>query len=114
MNAARNRKSGVTLPSANRNLEIGKQLFHNGVPVQLLYQVNRGRHFETWRVRPLFVEAPDRDEQFCRSDAISFLAVLLEFLQSTYDAAANLANWDRRALEWDQDPLRAAWSNRAR
>ena len=26
-------------------------------------------------------------------------AVLLEFLQSTYEAAANLAGWDRTALE---------------
>jgi Family of unknown function (DUF5996) len=25
--------------------------------------------------------------------------VLLEFLQSTYEAAANLARWDRAALE---------------
>ena len=26
-------------------------------------------------------------------------AVLLQFLQSTYEAAANLAGWDRKALE---------------
>jgi hypothetical protein len=26
-------------------------------------------------------------------------AVLLDFLQSTYEAAANLAGWDRAALE---------------
>jgi hypothetical protein len=26
-------------------------------------------------------------------------AALMEFLQSTYDAAANLAKWDRKALE---------------
>ncbi len=26
---------------------------------------------------------------------------LLEFLHSTYEAGAELANWDRRALEWD-------------
>ena len=26
-------------------------------------------------------------------------AALMEFLQSTYDAAADLAKWDRRALE---------------
>ena len=30
--------------------------------------------------------------------------VLLEFLQSTYEAAANLSHWDRQALEWDGDP----------
>ena len=28
-------------------------------------------------------------------------AVLLEFLQSTYEAAANLANWNRAELEWN-------------
>jgi hypothetical protein len=26
-------------------------------------------------------------------------AVLMEFLQSTYDAAADTGNWDRKALE---------------
>jgi hypothetical protein len=31
-------------------------------------------------------------------------ATLLEFLQSTYEAAANLANWDRNALEWQSAP----------
>jgi len=31
-------------------------------------------------------------------------AVLLEFLQSTYEAAADLANWDRDALERKADP----------
>jgi hypothetical protein len=31
-------------------------------------------------------------------------AVLLDFLQSTYEAAANLAKWDRPALERDKLP----------
>jgi hypothetical protein len=31
-------------------------------------------------------------------------ATLLEFLQTTYEAAANLARWDRAALERDRDP----------
>ncbi len=31
---------------------------------------------------------------------------LLDFLQSTYEAAANLAQWDRRSLERDHDPKR--------
>jgi len=30
--------------------------------------------------------------------------VLLDFLQSTYEAAANLAQWDRSALEYARDP----------
>lgn len=55
------------------HLETGSQLFHNGVPVQLLYRTGRDRSQETWRVRPLFVEAPDREERFSRSDRLSFL-----------------------------------------
>jgi hypothetical protein len=31
--------------------------------------------------------------------AASPKAALMEFLQSTYEAAATLANWDRKALE---------------
>jgi hypothetical protein len=31
-------------------------------------------------------------------------AALREFLQSTYEAAANLGKWDRPALEWAGDP----------
>jgi hypothetical protein len=31
--------------------------------------------------------------------AASPRAALMEFLQSTYDAAADLAQWDRKALE---------------
>jgi len=58
---------------ATRHLEIGSQLFHNGVPVQLLYQISGNKSHETWRVRPLFVVAPDRDERFSRSDTVSFL-----------------------------------------
>jgi hypothetical protein len=27
---------------------------------------------------------------------------LLDFCQDTYDAAANLAGWDRQALEWSE------------
>jgi hypothetical protein len=33
--------------------------------------------------------------------------MLLEFLQSTYAAAANLAKWDRASLEGEPDPTRA-------
>ena len=32
---------------------------------------------------------------------------LLEFLQTTYDAAANLAKWDRASLERTEDPIAA-------
>lgn len=34
-------------------------------------------------------------------------ATLLEFLQTTYDAAANLANWDRKSLERDPSAARS-------
>ena len=30
--------------------------------------------------------------------------MLLGFLQTTYEAAANLAHWDRKSLERDHDP----------
>jgi len=71
-------RNGNHLPRASRpegiaHLEIGSQLFHNGVPVQLLYRIGRNRRDETWRVRPLFVDAPDRDERFSPSDCLSFL-----------------------------------------
>jgi hypothetical protein len=32
--------------------------------------------------------------------------ILLEFFQTTYEAAADLAQWDRQALERDCDPRR--------
>ena len=35
-------------------------------------------------------------------------ATLMEFLQSTYEAAADLAGWDRKALERDVEPARKA------
>jgi len=54
-------------------LAVGSQLFHDGVPVRLLYLVGRDKSHETWRVRPLFVQAPDRDERFSRSDRLTFL-----------------------------------------
>ena len=66
----RKRESG---PAAMPHLEIGNQLFHNGVPVQFLYRIDRQKQHETWRARPLFVEAVDRDERFYRSDSFSFL-----------------------------------------
>ena len=55
------------------HLVTGNQVFHNGVPVKLLYRVALSPSGETWRVRPLFVEEPDREDWFTRSDAISFL-----------------------------------------
>lgn len=68
-----NRLRETKVADAIPRLEIGSQLFHNGVPVRLLYLVARDQGHETWRVRPLFVEAPDRNERFSRSDCFSFL-----------------------------------------
>ena len=54
-------------------LIVGNQLFHNGLPVQLLYRVSYSQDSEIWRIRPLFIEAPDREDRFTASDRISFL-----------------------------------------
>jgi hypothetical protein len=69
-------KASVIRPAARieqSHLQIGKQVFHNGTPVELLYRVARDTNQETWRVRPLFVEAPDRNEKFRPSDLITYL-----------------------------------------
>jgi len=55
------------------HLRIGNQIFHNGIPVELLYRVAHSEKADTWRVRPLFVEAPEHDERFEPADRISFL-----------------------------------------
>lgn len=73
MTTSMNRPATWASVSARTHLEIGSQIFHNGSPVELLYRVHDGKERETWRVRPLFVEAPDRKEQFHRSDRISYL-----------------------------------------
>jgi hypothetical protein len=39
-------------------------------------------------------------------------AVLLEFLQTTYEAAADNANWDRAAVDADAPPAPAPMSGR--
>ena len=70
-------------------LEIGCQVFHKGVPLQLLYRIDHGENHETWRVRPLFVEAPDRNDRFHRSDAISFLHTIRAPLWSCAAAHAD-------------------------
>jgi hypothetical protein len=68
-----NRLPRTSKPEEIPHLEIGSQLFHNGVPVRLLYRISRDTSHETWRVRPPFVDAPDRDDRFSRSDRLSFL-----------------------------------------
>jgi len=58
---------------AMRHILIGNQVFHNGIPVQLLYRIRQSAAGETWCVRPLFVEEPDRNVRFRSSDQISFV-----------------------------------------
>jgi len=56
-----------------RHIATGNQVFHNGTPVQLLYRIRQSEADEMWRVRPLFVEEPDRNERFTSSDRISLV-----------------------------------------
>ena len=60
-------------PTPRTHLAIGSQIFHNGTPVELLYRVAHDKNQETWHVRPLFLEAPDRNEEFHPSDLISYM-----------------------------------------
>jgi len=45
-------------PTAMTHLMAGNQLFHNGVPVQLLYRVAHSTGSETWRIRTLLLRRP--------------------------------------------------------
>ena len=61
------------------DLNVGMQVFHNGVPVELLYCVEAMRvhgstpHYERWMIRPLFVAEHDREAVFSPHDRVSFL-----------------------------------------
>jgi hypothetical protein len=66
-------QSTAAAERAMDHLGVGNQIFHDGNPVQLLYRVARVGDCEIWRVRPLFVDGPDREERFTWSDRISFL-----------------------------------------
>jgi hypothetical protein len=50
-------------------LIVGMQVFHNGIPVELLYRVKPNE----WMVKPLFVEGKDHLETFKPQDRCSFL-----------------------------------------
>jgi hypothetical protein len=73
MKTAMHQRSAAKRTPATLHLEVGSQLFHNGFPVQLLYRINQEGQHETWRVRPLFVDGPDRNERFQQSDSVSYL-----------------------------------------
>ena len=61
------------------DLNVGMQVFHNGVPVELLYCMEAMRvhgstqPYERWKIRPLFVAEEDREAVFSPHDRISFL-----------------------------------------
>jgi hypothetical protein len=61
------------------DLHVGMQVFHNGVPVELLYCVEAmpdhgsSQAYEKWKIRPLFVAGEDREAVFSPHDTISFL-----------------------------------------
>jgi hypothetical protein len=48
-------------------------IFHNGVPITLLYRITASPQGENWKVRPAFVEEPDRDELFKQGDRVTFV-----------------------------------------
>jgi hypothetical protein len=55
-------------------LQVGMQLCHHGIPMELLWRISERLKFETWMIRPLFVTKPDRAEQFGKSgDSVTFL-----------------------------------------
>lgn len=60
------------------DLAIGMRVFHNGVPVELLYRVDVAEppgapQCERWKVRPLFVNRDDCERLFSATDRITFL-----------------------------------------
>jgi hypothetical protein len=51
----------------------GLQIFHNGVPLELLYRIDQDALQQTWRVRPLFVEEPERNVTIYSTDSCTLL-----------------------------------------
>ena len=54
-------------------MRIGLQIFHNGKPIELLCRIGGTELMQVWRVKPLFVEGPERDETIYASDRCSRL-----------------------------------------
>jgi len=53
----------------------GLMATHNGIPVEFLYLVGADRDGQTWRVRPLFIEAPEIDRHIRTYDRITPLHI---------------------------------------
>lgn len=55
------------------DLRPGMQIFHHGVPMELLYRKDKLGDMEIWRVKLLFVEPKEIDEFFEEDSLISFV-----------------------------------------
>jgi hypothetical protein len=49
----------------------GLQAFHEGKPYEFLHLIGRALRIENWRVRPIFVNEPDRDLLIADGDRLS-------------------------------------------
>jgi hypothetical protein len=54
-------------------LTVGLQIFHNGLPVRLLYRISSFPDRELWQVQPLFTLDAERAETFRPQDRYSKL-----------------------------------------
>lgn len=55
------------------DLRVGMQIFHLGIPMELLYRKDHYQKMEIWRVKMLFAEPTEKDELFEENDRVSFL-----------------------------------------
>ena len=62
----------LPMPAPHTNT-VGLQIFHSGNPIELLYRVGGNELEQVWRVKPLFVEGPERDEVIRSTDRCSRL-----------------------------------------
>jgi hypothetical protein len=53
---------------ARPDLKAGDMGFNNGRPVRLLHRIRVSLAGDVWRVQPIFVSEPERDEAFRRGD----------------------------------------------
>lgn len=52
---------------------VGLQIFHNGKPIELLYRVSGTQTEQVWRVKPLFIDGPERNETIRSTDRCTLL-----------------------------------------
>jgi hypothetical protein len=78
-------------------------------PAFYAYHVPEPQEYSSQKVRPAAAYYhPELREFILMYDEVRTASnpemVLMEFLQSTYEAGATLAGWDRQALEWPTEP----------